>query len=127
MQQLLFSTGNTGKVSTAQSVCDMFDIQLVPAPVEIIEIQSETGEPIARHKAQEAYRQLQQPLVVTDDSWIIPGLNGFPGPYMKSMNEWFTPEIWLHLTKDLKDSPRHHAPNCCLSGRHPTKSLPRRY
>ena len=53
--------------------------------------------------AVEAYNALQSPLVVTDDSWIIPGLNGFPGPYMKQVNDWFTPDDWLHLTSGLAD------------------------
>jgi inosine/xanthosine triphosphate pyrophosphatase family protein len=34
---------------------------------------------------------------------MISGLNDFPGPYMKYMNDWFTTEDWLRLTSTLED------------------------
>lgn len=34
-------------------------------------------------KAQQAYEQLQQPLIVEDSSFHIEALGGFPGPYIK--------------------------------------------
>jgi len=71
--------------------------------INLLEIQSDNGEAIARHKAAAAFKALQTPLVVSDDSWSIPGLNGFPGPYMKYINEWFTPADFLRLTVDLED------------------------
>ena len=76
---------------------------LVQQDIETIEIQSESGEPIARHKANEAFQKIQKPIVVTDDSWVIPALRGFPGPYMKSMNHWLSAEDWLRLTLPLED------------------------
>jgi inosine/xanthosine triphosphate pyrophosphatase family protein len=66
-------------------------------------MQDEDEEVIARDKADKAYALLGEPLVVNDDTWIIPGLNGFPGPYMKSMNHWFTSEDFLRLTLPLAD------------------------
>lgn len=61
------------------------------------------GETICRHKAHQAYKALKQPLVVNDDSWSIPGLNGFPGAYMKYMNGWLSSDDWLRLTAPLPD------------------------
>ena len=103
MKKVLFSTGNKDKMGTARFVCDQYGIELVPAPLEIIEIQSEHGEDVASHKVSAAYKMLQQPVVVTDDSWLILGLNGFPGPYMKSMNHWFGPSDWENITSHLND------------------------
>ncbi|MGF7229518.1 MAG: non-canonical purine NTP pyrophosphatase [Candidatus Saccharibacteria bacterium] len=103
MQKLNFVTGNDIKFHLAEKICDTFDVSLEQVELDIPEIQSETGEPVARDKAQKAFDQLGTPLVVTDDSWVIPGLNGFPGPYMKSMNHWFTPEDWINLTAELED------------------------
>jgi XTP/dITP diphosphohydrolase len=42
-------------------------------------------------------------MFISDDSWIIPGLGGFPGPYMRYVNEWFNAEDWLRLTASLKN------------------------
>lgn len=85
------------------ATCAPFDVTLEQAQLDIPEIQAETGEEIARDKATKAYAELQKPLVVSDDSWMIPGLNNFPGPYMKQVNEWLTVQDWLNLTRDLSD------------------------
>jgi XTP/dITP diphosphohydrolase len=103
MNEIVFVTGSELKFKTATQICDPRLVKLVRQDLETVEIQSETGEPIAHHKANEAFQKLQKPIVITDDSWIIPGLNGFPGPYMKSMNDWFSAQDWLNLTRSLKD------------------------
>ena len=104
MSTLTFVTGNSLKFHLAEKVCREFDQELLQeAALDIPEIQAETGEPVARDKAQKAFEILQKPVVVTDDTWVIPALNGFPGPYMKSINHWFTPRDWVNLTQSLED------------------------
>lgn len=104
MDKLIFATGNDQKFLLADKTCASFNILLQQVKhLETTEVQSENGEDIARHKATQAFAQLQKPLVITDDTWLMPGLNGFPGPYMKSMNHWFTTQDWLNLTKGLTD------------------------
>jgi XTP/dITP diphosphohydrolase len=103
MQQITYVTGNPIKFRQAAVACQSAGIQIQQTTLDIREIQSETGEPVARDKAAKAFAILQQPLVVSDDSWLIPGLNNFPGPYMKSMNDWFTVDDWLRLTRELTD------------------------
>lgn len=103
MRQLLFVTGNKNKFRTARIAFQDAGIKLIQANHEIDEIQGEDTEHIARDKAQKAFAIVKAPLIINDDSWSIPGLNGFPGPYMKSINQWFTPADFLRLTKDLKD------------------------
>jgi non-canonical purine NTP pyrophosphatase (RdgB/HAM1 family) len=103
MPQLLYATGNTEKFLQAQQACRSTGIDLIQKSLDIPELQGEEADPIALDKAHKAYRKCNQPLVVSDDSWIIPGLNGFPGPYMKSVSGWFTINDWLNLTRDLKD------------------------
>lgn len=103
MSQLIFVTGNDLKFKGAQHLCAQHGITLTQQDVETVEIQAESGEPIARHKANEAFQKLQEPVIVTDDTWVIPALRGFPGPYMKSVNHWFTAEDWLRLTLPLED------------------------
>jgi len=103
MKPILYATGNAIKFHLAQHVCKDFGIELEKTTLDIPEIQSEQGEPVARDKAEKAFAILGEPVVISDDSWMIPALKNFPGPYMKSMNDWFTSEDWLRLTSTLDD------------------------
>jgi inosine/xanthosine triphosphate pyrophosphatase family protein len=103
MRSIIFSTGNQQKFEIAHTVCVNRGLQLTQNTLDIDEIQGEDAEVIIRDKAQKAYTLLSQPVIVSDDSWNIPGLNGFPGAYMKSMDHWFRPEDFLNLTRPLKD------------------------
>ena len=103
MKALSFVTGNAVKFKLAVEICEQFGVKLEQTSLDIPEYQAENGEEVARDKAAQAFAQLQKPVVVTDDTWVIPALKGFPGPYMKSMNMWFTPQDWLNLTRDLED------------------------
>ncbi len=98
----MYSRSPNGKVNQ-RAVCEPLGIEIEQVELDITEIQSEDGAIIALDKAKRAFGQIKRPVVVTDDSWIIPGLRGFPGPYMKYINHWFTPEDFLRLTKDLDD------------------------
>jgi XTP/dITP diphosphohydrolase len=101
--RLTFVTGNDIKFNLAQSICAPLGVTLGREQLEIEEIQSDQAEKIAQRKAAEAFKQLGQSLVVSDDSWLIPGLNNWPGPYMKYMNDWLTAEDFLRLTAPLTD------------------------
>ena len=100
MNKIFFVTGNAEKMLIAQTVCSSSGINVEQVIIEIDEIQGEDPMIIVQDKARRAYEGLAKPIVVSDDSWDIPALNGFPGPYMKSMNKWFKSEdflrsIWL--------------------------------
>ena len=101
--ELKFATSNSLKFLAASQACREHDITLDQAIIDFVEIQSDNGEAIARHKAAAAFAKLKAPVVVSDDTWTIPGLGGFPGPYMKAVNQWFTPADFLRLTVDLVD------------------------
>ncbi|TAK94100.1 hypothetical protein EPO05_06725 [Patescibacteria group bacterium] len=103
MKQLVFSTGNDSKYQTAQAVCTEYAIKLEQNTLEIDEIQGEDPEKIVTDKVNKAYDLLKKPVIVSDDTWVIPGLNGFPGSYMKSMNHWFQPQDFINLTLSLTD------------------------
>lgn len=103
MRPLQYATSNATKFHQAQHVCTPLGIAIEQQPLEITEIQGEDIELIARDKAEKAYAKANRPLVISDDSWSIPGLNGFPGPYMKSVSAWFGVQDWLNLTRDLAD------------------------
>lgn len=103
MAKLFYITGNATKFQLADQTCRPFGINLLQTTQHIDEIQGEDAEVITRDKAAKAFALQGQPLVVSDDSWFIPGLKGFPGPYMKSVNIWFDVADWLNLTRPLTD------------------------
>ncbi len=101
--KLLCATGNNHKFGIGQHTCAKFGIELEQAIFEVDEIQSENAEEVITKKAIAKYELAKQPLLVSDDFWAIPGLKGFPGPYMKSINHWFTPKDFVNLTRKLSD------------------------
>ncbi len=103
MNDLTFVTGNSSKFSIASHAFVQVGIQLLQETLDIDEVQSEDSEYITRKKCQAAYELLRKPVIVNDDSWAMPGLRGFPGPYAKSMNHWFMAEDWARLTVPLTD------------------------
>lgn len=98
-----FVTGNDEKFAIAAASASAHGFTLEHASLDIDEIQGENSETIALDKAEKAFQILQKPIVINDDSWEIPGLNGFPGPYMKSVSQWFTPQDFINLTRGLED------------------------
>jgi inosine/xanthosine triphosphate pyrophosphatase family protein len=103
MKELIFSTGNDEKFLTAKHTCDNYGIKLTQKSADIVEIQEESPEKVAVDKAAKAFALLKRPVVITDDSWSFSGLKGFPGVYMHSINEWFTPDDFLRLVLPLAD------------------------
>ena len=103
MSSVLYATSNPTKFRTANSVCSKEDVHLKQITIDIPEVQSNNPEEVARDKAHRAFEVIQQPLIISDDSWFIFGLNSFPGPLMKYIDETLTSKDWLRLTKDLED------------------------
>lgn len=103
MKTIYFSTTNQEKIQIAQTVCAETGIVVQPVALDIDEIQGEDSELIVRDKARRAYEQLGMPVIVSDDTWDIRALKGFPGAYMKSVNYWFSPEDFLRLMSGIED------------------------
>lgn len=101
--KLIFVTGNADKFSNARTICKKFGVEISQVVADIDEIQGEDSEAIARDKARKAYELVGKPVIITDDSWDIIGLNGFPGAYMKSVSQWLTPQNFMNLMQDVED------------------------
>ncbi len=100
---LLCATTNAQKFSIGQAAFSNRGITLEQLVIDIDEIQGEDADTILHDKARKAFAAIGKPLLVTDDSWSVPALNGFPGPYMKSINQWFTPEDFMAIMRDKTD------------------------
>lgn len=103
MRKVLYATSNSEKLRQASTIAKQFGITIVQTTVDVPEIQHDDGGPIALDKAAKAFAQVRQPVVVSDDSWHIAGLKGFPGPYAKYINQWLMVDDWLRLTQPLVD------------------------
>jgi len=103
MTEVVYATSNYIKFHHALTVCQKAGIRLVQAELDVPEIQGTDTEAIARDKADKAFQHFKHPVMISDDSWSIPGLKGFPGAYMKDINDWFTGQDWLNLTSSLTD------------------------
>ena len=103
MKTILFATSNKEKILIAETICGEANITVKAVAIDIDEIQGEDPEIIVRDKAHRAYEQLGMPVVVSDDTWDIRALRGFPGAYMKSINYWFKAEDFLRLMHGVKD------------------------
>ena len=65
----------------AAEILNHLDLNVVPTPLELQELQSDDLRTIARHKAAQAFEQLGPHVVIEDGGLFIEALNGFPGPY----------------------------------------------
>jgi non-canonical purine NTP pyrophosphatase (RdgB/HAM1 family) len=101
--KILLATGNDRKLGEARLACDDFGIEVEQIKLNIDEIQHHDVIEISRHKASEAFKKAGRPVTVTDTSWKIPALNGFPGGYMKEVSGWFEPEDFISLIKSKED------------------------
>lgn len=100
---VLVITGNKRKVWQATTCLEPLGISVVSKDVELDEIQAHDPIKISLAKAQAAFEKVGEPLVVCDHSWSFKALKGFPGGYMKDVNEWFESEDWLALMHDKQD------------------------
>lgn len=78
---LYFASSNRNKFEEAQSILSQFGISLRFFKCSLQEIQSESLEEIAAHKAAQAFALCSRPVIVEDDGLYIKSLKGFPGPY----------------------------------------------
>lgn len=97
MKEILFATGNSRKIQEARMTLAEYDVAVEPVKIEINEIQHHDSVEITKAKARAAFEVLGKPVVVSDTTWSIPALNGFPGGYMKDISAWFDAEDWLSL------------------------------
>ena len=95
---ILYITSNQNKIETANKHLNPFGIKVKGMTVDgIIEPQIDDVVEISKSKAQQAYYKLKKSLIVSDSGWMFAALNGFPGPYMASINRWFTAQDFLNL------------------------------
>jgi len=94
-------TGNLDKLAEAERICGF---SLRHEEIDLPEIQSSDLAEVAREKALEAWRRLQQPVIIDETSLELAALNGFPGPLVKFMLDAVGPEGIAGTAAALADS-----------------------
>ena len=97
MYMLYYITSNQQKIRVAQKYLQPLNVTIEGKHLDLIEVQSDDIAHIAAEKAKQAYEIIKKPLFVNDAGWYITALNGFPGPYMKYMNDWLKAEDILDM------------------------------
>ncbi len=80
-KQIIFITGNKGKLEEAQSIIP----QIIGREIELPELQEIDAQKIIEAKLKEAYAHHKGEYIVEDTSLYFEALNGLPGPLIK----WF--------------------------------------
>lgn len=105
MKTILFATGNSRKITEASATLLPLGISITPIKLAFDEIQHADPAEISKAKARAAYVAAgsQRPVVVSDTSWAIPALGGFPGGYMKDTSMWWSAQNWLDIMAHQTD------------------------
>jgi len=101
-----FVTTNEHKFKVAETYLSQLsksDIELVQCKTEAPEIQDKSTEAVARYSALWLSRHLGEAAIAADTGFCITALNGFPGPFLKYINEWLETTDILALMQDKKD------------------------
>jgi XTP/dITP diphosphohydrolase len=78
---ITFASTNQNKFREVESILAAKGVRAEFARLELVEIQSDSLEEIAREKARSAYAKVQKPVIVEDDGLFVDALAGFPGQY----------------------------------------------
>jgi non-canonical purine NTP pyrophosphatase (RdgB/HAM1 family) len=103
MTVILFATSNQRKINEANDTLENYGITVKAISIEIDEIQHHDPAEITKAKARAAFAFLHKPVVVSDTSWSIPALGGFPGGYMKDVGIWWSEQDWLNIMAGHND------------------------
>lgn len=95
--ELTFITGNANK---AAQVAKWIDYPMTHHALDLEEIQSLDLKTIVDHKAKQAFKTLNKPVLVEDVSLEIHALGRLPGPFIK----WFIQELDLTGVCKLLDN-----------------------
>lgn len=105
MKTILFATGNSRKISEANATLAPYSITVTPIKLGFDEIQHADSAEITKAKVRAAYLAAgaNRPIVVSDTSWAIPALGGFPSGYMKDVSIWWNAQNWLDIMANQTD------------------------
>ncbi len=102
--ELKFITSNKGKLAEAQTALGKLGFTVLVHSAEVVEIQADTIEEVARHKAEQLLNVVEPPYFLEDAGFSVVALKGFPGVYSHYVLETLDCEGILAL---LEHAPKH--------------------
>lgn len=100
---IIYVTGNNLKFEIAKKVFDGSKVNLIQKKLDTPEIQSVDVSDVSTYSAKWASKKLNSSVIVTDAGFYINSLRGFPGPYIKYINNWLSAEDILKMLEDKED------------------------
>ena len=103
MKQVTMVTGNIGKWQVASEIFKKYNVELLHEKMDTFEIQSHEVEEVSKYSALYAAKKLERPVIKSDVGYFIEALNGFPGPFLRYINDYLTSEEILKLMEDKEN------------------------
>lgn len=97
MNEIYMVTGNNGKWKVASEIFKKYDIELKHIKLETPEIQSHNVEDVSKYSAEWASKELGKAIIKSDVGYYIESLGGFPGPFLRYINDMLTSEQILKM------------------------------
>lgn len=95
--EIVYVTGNKGKVDLINLIYKDMDINVVQENIETPEIQDMDCREVAKYSAKYAANLLNKPVLKNDSGLVIEALNGFPGAFSKFTEETLGESGFLKL------------------------------
>lgn len=103
MKKIFLVTGNKKKLDIAKSALSAFNIDVEQINIDTPEIQAKTIEEVAKYSVKYAADLTGKAVIKGDVGLEIPALGGFPGPFIKYINQWLSVNQFINLFKNEKN------------------------
>jgi len=103
MKKVVFVTGNEGKWKIAKDIFESYNIDLLQEKVDTPEIQSLDVCEVATFSAKYASGKIGKSVIKSDVGYYFEDLGGFPGPFVKFVNQTLKPEDIVKLMEEKEN------------------------
>lgn len=99
-----FLSANQHKIDEIQRILSPFDVEIVPVPMRIEELQTEDVDRLVRDKLTKAFEKIGRPLFVEHTGLYVAGLNGLPAGLTQIFWDRLGAERFSALVAGLEDA-----------------------
>ena len=121
MEKFIMITSNTGKYQIARDIFRKYNLELIQATIELPELQDYDVVKVSKYSAVFAANTLGKPVIKSDIGYYIDELGGFPGAYVKHINQMLKPDDILKMMEHKRN--RKILLKECLTYAHPNGNV----
>jgi len=103
IKEVTFVTGNQGKWEIARDIFKEYGVTLYQEKIETPEIQSLDVQEVASYSVSFAAEKYGKAVMKSDVGYYFNALNGFPGAFVKFINQSLTPDDILSMMRGKED------------------------